>query len=162
MMNEYLQKRWQSKVTGASLSTKKEPKPIAKKSAKKIAQEKEQDKGLNEWFEARRKEMTGRCAHCGGRTTRDDDKLFKHSIAHLLPKRANMFPSVATHPDNWLELCFFGDSCHTNYDNNILDLTDLNCFNQAIEKFERIYPAIDKKERRNIPESLRQYINVDI
>lgn len=142
----------------------KEKKGIAKVSEKrkaKIEQEK-QDTTLDAWFEERRKQMTGRCDHCGGKTTKNDDKLFKHSIAHLLPKRTNMFPSVATHPDNWLELCFFGKSCHTNYDNNILDLTDLNCFDKAIEKFERIYPSIDRKERRNIPEALRQYVNIDL
>ena len=161
-MSEYMAHRRELKL-GLVSKPKKEPKPIAKVSEKRkaeIAAEKD-DKTMDEWFEARRKGMTGKCQHCGGKTTKDDDKLFKHSIAHILPKRPNMFPSVATHPDNWIELCFFGSSCHTNYDNNILDITDLNCFDQVIEKFERMFPAIDKKERRNIPGALMQYVNID-
>lgn len=111
---------------------------------------------LAEWFLERRKEMTGKCKHCGGRSCKHDDLFYKHSIAHILPKR--LFPSVATHPDNWIELCFWEKNCHGNYDNGMLDLMQLNCFDEIIEKFIRMYSAIDKKERRNIPDVLMQYI----
>lgn len=114
---------------------------------------------LDEWFLARRKEMTGKCLHCGGRTCRDDSMYFKHSIAHILPKRPGMFPSVMTHPDNWIELCYWNNNCHGNYDNGFLDLMQLNCFDLVIERFLRLYPAIDPKERRNIPDVLIQYVN---
>jgi hypothetical protein len=137
---------------------------IPKKSAKKIKQEAEEkelrggdDTLLEKWFKARRKEMTGICQHCGGRSCRDQH--FRSSIAHILPKR--FFKSVATHPLNWIELCFWNKSCHTNLDNNVLDITDLNCFDTVIERFIEMYPSIDRKERKYIPNALLQYLNID-
>lgn len=115
---------------------------------------------LDIWFKERRKEMTGRCKHCGGHSCKHDDKYFKHSIAHILPKA--YFPSVATHPDNWIELCFWNKSCHTQMDNKMLDLIDMNCFDEIITKFCKIYPSIAKEERRRIPSILLQYIETEI
>jgi hypothetical protein len=76
---------------------------------------------LDRWFKERHKEMTGRCQNCMGKTEKDG-RHYKCSIAHILPKA--YFPSVATHPSNFLELCFYGKSCHTNMDNKMLDLTE--------------------------------------
>lgn len=109
-----------------------------------------------EWFNERRKEMTGTCKHCGGATLKNNEKTFYFCIAHILPKA--YFPSVSTHPDNWIELCFYGNSCHTNLDNYILDLTDLNCWDEVVTKFAKIYPSIAPQERRRIPSCLLQYI----
>lgn len=143
---------------------KKEKKPIAKKSAKKIKQEAEEqelrggnDTELEAWFKARRKDLTGICSHCGGVSCKRSNIYFRHSIAHILPK--NFFPSVATHEKNFIELCFWSPSCHTRYDNKVLDLMDMNCFDEIIEKFKAIYPSIDKKERKYIPDVLLQYLN---
>lgn len=113
---------------------------------------------LDRWFKDRQKEMTGRCLHCNGKTEAYT-KLFKCSIAHILPKA--YFKSVATHPDNWIELCFYGKSCHTNLDNHIIDLMELNCFDTIIQKFVRIYPFIAPDEKRRIPDVLLQYIEVE-
>lgn len=112
---------------------------------------------LNRWFHARRLEMTGVCCHCGNATTAYSDQYFKFSICHILPKA--YFPSVATHPLNWIELCFWGDnSCHTNMDNKTLDLTEMNCWDEIVEKFIAIYPSIAQKEKKRIPYSLLQYV----
>lgn len=136
---------------------------IAKEGKKSPASKKEKAETgiitLDEWFAERRKEMTGKCLHCGGRSCKNDDMYFKHSIAHILPKRPGMFPSIMTHPDNWIELCYWNGNCHGNYDNAILDLMQLNCFDLVIERFVRMYPAIDPKERRNIPDVMIQYVN---
>lgn len=115
---------------------------------------------LTRWFKERRLEMTGRCKHCGGKTSKEDDGFYKHCIAHILPKA--FFPSVATHHSNWIELCFWNNSCHTNFDNYSLDITELNCFDEVINKFVEMYPIIDKKERRRIPNILLNYVNIDI
>lgn len=139
-------------------------KPIAKKSAKKLKQEaNEKDtikvtggSELDRWFQARRKEMQGRCLHCGEVTTKHQDNWYKCSIAHLLPKR--LFKSIATHPLNWIELCFWKNNCHGNFDNNILDITELNCYDLVIERFIAMYPDIAPKERKYIPYSLLQYV----
>lgn len=113
---------------------------------------------INDWFKERAKEMTGTCKHCGGKTQKGQ-KNYKCSIAHILPKA--YFHSVATHPDNWIELCFYGKSCHTNFDQSMIDIMDLNCFDEVIEKFVRIYPSIAKSERKRIPTVLLQYIDVE-
>lgn len=146
---------------------KKLQQPIAKVSEKKkkeIAEGKkakgDEDTFKETWFKARRREMTGACAHCGEPSCRDNNEYFRFSIAHLLPK--NLFDSVALHPLNWIELCHFGKSCHTNFDNKILDIMDLNCFDTVIERFIAIYPLIDKAERKYIPDVLLQYAKDNI
>lgn len=135
---------------------------IPKKSAKRIEKEKlsiPKKAALNRWFEDRRKEMKGVCMHCGSKTLPKNDTYYKFSIAHILPKR--LFKSVETHPLNWIELCYFENSCHANFDNNTLDMIDLNCFDVVIERFCAMYPEIDPKERKYIPDILPQYLEVE-
>lgn len=136
---------------------------IPKKSAKKLKQESEEKaikisggNALDRWFQDRRKDMQGRCLHCGGLSCKDSTEYYKFSIAHILPKR--LFKSVATHPLNWIELCFWNNSCHTNFDQCTLDITELNCFDTVIERFVAIYPDIALKERKYIPDVLLQYV----
>jgi len=114
---------------------------------------------LERWFKERHKEMTGVCMNCGGRTEKDKTH-YKCSVAHLLPKA--YFKSVATHPDNWLELCFYGNSCHTNFDHKMIDLIDLHCFDTVIQKFVKIYPSIALEERRRIPPILLEYLKTEL
>lgn len=115
---------------------------------------------LTRWFQDRRNEMTGRCTHCGKPSCATDDQFYKFSIAHILPK--NFFKSIKTHPDNWIELCFWGDnSCHTMMDNNLLDLVDLNCWDRVVTKFQNFYPDISTLERRRIPTIFSNYIEID-
>jgi hypothetical protein len=150
------------KALGGVLKPKKSY-SIPKKSAKRIEMELEavaNDDNLDKWFEAVRPTMTGRCKHCGGKSCKDDDKFYRFSICHILPKA--YFPSVATHIDNQIELCFWERNCHGNMDNKVLDLIDMNCWDEIVEKFLRIYPYVAKEERRRIPMVLMNYIEVDI
>lgn len=148
----------------AKLPKQKKSYKIPKVSAKKKEQQKEEAKvikisGGNEmdrWFQDRRKEMNGVCLHCGGLSCKDSTEYYKFSIAHILPKR--LFRSIATHPLNWIELCFWNNSCHTNFDQCILDFTELNCFDLVVERFIAMYPSINPKERRFIPDVLLQYV----
>lgn len=136
---------------------------VSKKRQKLLDEQKEQRKGggseLDRWFAERRKEMTGLCSHCGDPSCKNSDQYFKFSIAHILPK--NLFKSVRTHPKNWVELCFWNKSHHTNFDNKTLDIMELNCFDEVIEKFVAMYPDIDPKERKYIPDILLQYIETE-
>lgn len=151
----------------AKLPKEKRVYRIPKKSAKKIKQDAEEKElrkvgggnELDRWFNERRAQLTGQCSHCGGKTTKDSDQYFKHSIAHLLPKR--LFKSIATHPENFLELCFWNNSCHQNFDNHTLDFMDLNCFDEAVRKFVAMYPDIAANEKKCIPDILLQYVNVE-
>ena len=150
----------------ARLPKEKKTYQIPKKSKKKLAQEKEQGTGKRDasaekerWFQDRRKEMTGKCCNCLKPSFKNSNEYFRFSIAHILAKRKSMFPSVATHPDNWIELC--GD-CHTNLDQCMIDLTDLACWDEVVVKFQKIYPHIAKDEKHRIPNILLQYINTDL
>lgn len=146
----------------------KQYKPIAKKSEKKLKQEAEEkavaNKGggseLDRWFKARRLQMTGFCKNCGKPSCKNDDNYYKFSIAHILSKA--IVKSVSTNQFNWVELCFWGDnSCHSQMDNGLLDMTEMNCWDEIVVKFQKMYPDIDPKEHRRIPDILKQYINTD-
>lgn len=108
------------------------------------------------WFRARRLEMIGICAcGCKQKTCKDDDKKYKFSIAHVL--RKSIFKSVAKHPDNWIELAAFGDSCHTTFDNMGYDHcknTKPKLWELVVVKFKIIYPSISEEERKHIPKIL--------
>ena len=114
---------------------------------------------LERWFIERHAEFTGICKHCGGKSSKGDPKYWKFSVAHILSK--SLYPSVACHPLNSLELCFWSPSCHKNYDDGMLPLTQLNCFDEAIIKIVAMYPFIDKKERRRLPDYIMQYIDTE-
>lgn len=116
-------------------------------------------KDLEQWFNDRHKEMKGVCKNCGGKTQKGQVN-YKNSVAHILPKA--YFPSIATHPDNFIELCFYGESCHTNMDNKTLDLIDMNCFDEIVEKVCKMYPSIAQEERRRIPKILLEYIKTEL
>lgn len=161
----YWQQRSQMKIRGEKSTTeKKEPKPIAKVSEKKKQQDKEakgEKDELQEWFEARRQEMTGKCIICGGKTEKHNDATFKNSIHHLFEKRSNMFPSVKTIPENWLEVCFFGNSCHTNIHGGLITweiLSDSKEWDLILPKILRVYPHIAPEEHKRIPEVLMEQI----
>jgi hypothetical protein len=110
------------------------------------------DKELNLWFAETRLKMTGICMHCGNPTCKYDDLYYKHCIAHILPKA--YIKSVRVHPWNWIELCFWENNCHANYDNNILEVAKMNCYNIIIDRFTIIYPFVIHSERRRIPDVL--------
>lgn len=107
---------------------------------------------LDGWFLERAKEMTGTCANCGGKTTKGDKKYWKFSIAHILEKKN--FHSVSTHPLNFIELCHFGKSCHTNLDNKIIEMQDMKCWSEIQLRFSIMYPSILKEEYQFIPDVL--------
>lgn len=111
------------------------------------------------WFEKKRTEMTGVCLICEGKTSKHEDKNYKRSIAHLLAKKPGLFPSVATHEDNWIELCFWSPSCHTNFDQSTITFSIIKekypkAWEVIVEKFKRIFPNIAGNEIKNLPDIL--------
>lgn len=157
-MSDYMQRRLLQKQFG-KIPEDKKPKGIAKVSEKKKAEIKAQkesgsDSVMEYFFNDCRKRMVGKCFFCGGATEKDNDETFKRSIAHILPKRKNMFPSIASHPMNWIELCFHGNSCHTNFDNGIITwefLKDSKEWEEIVRRFKMFYPYITENEKKNIP-----------
>lgn len=70
-----------------------------------------------------------------------------------------MFPEVATDKNNWIELCFFSNSCHTNFDNKILTLGDIKennpaAFEEIKRKAQLVIPNINKNNLYKIPKEL--------
>ena len=164
-MNEFLKRRMQHILDSRPLAEKKTyrlNKVSPKRAAKIEAQKASGDSILDLWFEARRKEMTERCALCSGPTEKHNDETYRRSIHHLFDKRPTMFPSVATHEDNWLEVCFFGNSCHTNIHNGTISwqlLRDSAEWSMILEKFLKVYPYIAPEERSRVPDVFLPYIN---
>lgn len=172
-MSDYLQRRLAIKLGHVSPQGAKEPKPLKKISDKKQAELKEVEKDSEgntkkeKWFKERRSEMTGVCLFCGGKTERDNDHLFRHSIAHLLPKKKGIggFPSVALHPDNWIELCYHGNSCHSNFDSGIITwefIRDSAEWEVIAGKLKKVLPCIDKSERQYLPEVIKIETNFQL
>jgi len=142
-------------------TTKAKPKkPIAKVSKKRLAEDKAAKEGgtdneMDKFFSSQRRKMTGRCLFCNGRTNRDNEDTFHFCIAHLLPKRPidkGGFPSVGTNEDNWIELCFYGNSCHTNFDNGKITwefLRDSKEWDIIKEKLLNVLPLVAIEERKH-------------
>ena len=114
---------------------------------------------LGKWFMERRKDMSGICMHCSGKTMKDDDAKFHYSICHLFEK--SHFPSIATHPENFIELCYYNRSCHKNFDDKTLPILSLNCFDEVVRKFCILYPLMTKEEKRRVPVVLLPYLEVE-
>lgn len=96
----------------APLPTKKERKPIPKKSSKKLVQEAKEreerngeDSFLTKWFKARMKVMSHTCDECGLPVEHRVYKYAINSICHILAKRDSVAPSVKYHPLNFITLC---------------------------------------------------------
>ncbi len=141
---------------------------INKKSAKTIAAEqKRKDDGTDaaedKWFDDRGKELTGRCLLCGEPTQKGKPNE-RCSIAHLFAKRDIMFPSIKLHPENSIELCFYGNSCHANFDNGMIELSTIKeqlnlAWKEILRKVIILYPLMTKEEQGKVPEIFIKEIN---
>lgn len=153
-MSDYLKKRQELIFQGRPLKTK-EKKPIAKvseKRQKKLDEQKAKgsDSEMDVFFKSLRKGMTGKCLFCGGNTMKKDDDKFHFSLAHLLPK--SIFKSVATHPSNIIELCFYNNSCHTNFDNGMITWEFIKDSAEWLiirEKLLEILPLVSPEEQKH-------------
>ncbi len=159
MISDYMRRRQQIKL-GHVTEKPKEAKgiaPVSEKKLQQIAEQKPIAELQEEWYQEKVKQQTGVCMECGGPTTSEEYKFKKACVAHVLPKRKNQFPSVATHPFNDLELCCV-NGCHPNYDKDWETASQMKVWPIAVEKFKQIYPAIHPSERKHLPEVLKQEV----
>lgn len=132
---------------------KKAKKPIAKIGKKKLEENalaKGTDSEMDLFFSSLRKGMKDKCLFCGQSTMKKDDEKFHFSLAHLLPKA--IFKSVATNPDNIIELCFWNNSCHTNFDNGKITwefIKDSKEWIQIREQLLNVLPMVSQDEQKN-------------
>lgn len=118
-----------------------------------------QDVELQRWFIHRSKEMVGKCYECGEKSCKGDLRYWKFSVCHILAK--SLYPSVATHPLNFVELCHFGQSHHANMDNNGYEYVSQKMprtWELIIERIKLMYPSI--KEKSKIPEIILQELKI--
>jgi len=106
----------------------------------------DEDKNLlTLWYLARRYEMTGVCIETGKKSSKDNDKYFRWSIAHVVPKA--LVKSVALNSQNWLELCI---EAHTEFDRDFETASKMKCFAEAKRKFNLFKHLIPPDEMRRV------------
>lgn len=137
----------------ASIPKNKKFYKIPAKSKKKLAQEAEEkklrgddDTLMEQWYKARRKELTGTCqCGCSNPSQKKDDTFFRGSCCHIFPKAT--FESIMYHPLNCVERAMFG-GCHHNMDNNGLDKwTSMADWDDIKERFHVLAPLLTNEER---------------
>ena len=111
--------------------------------------DKDKDAELDTFFEIAAKEIAKKpyCCNCGAFIP---DNFYRFATAHVLAKRKSMFPSVATHPDNWITLCV-SEGCHQKFDKSWDDASKMKCWQLAVDKFKLVFPFIDDKELYRLP-----------
>ncbi len=138
------------------LSFKKSPKPLKKKSDKKLAEEKaasfSPEGSLDLWFDAIDKKYCGEfgfthCMECGAIVPR---AYIRHATAHLLPKK--IFKSVATHDLNYLILGA-GCGCHEKT-HRIDKFIKMKIWPIAKERILTMMPFLPTDELRRISNQL--------
>lgn len=144
---------------------KKERKPIPAKSKKRVEKEKaqKQEKGpdhetdLQQWFNHIMATEKPVCWETGEEidTTEPDQRGWRGSIAHVLPKK--LFKSVATHPDNYLILKMYGGT-HDRYDSSWAKAQKMKVWPEAVRRFVKIYPSIADSEKKYIPDCLIKHL----
>lgn len=125
-------------------------KPVSDKKAKQQAESKKagDSDAVYQFFLEQRPLMKNKCLFCGAPTEKKNDDTFHFSIAHLIAK--SVFPSVATHQDNWIELCYYEGSCHHQFDNARITwemIYDSAEWPIIKDKLLRVLPAVAPQER---------------
>lgn len=79
----------------------------------------------------------------------------RSATAHILPKKEGIggFPSVSTHPFNYIILSPINGS-HQKFDKSWQDAQKMKIWPIVVERFKKIYPAIDLEERKYLPDCL--------
>jgi hypothetical protein len=145
-----------SKYAGPRESKKK--KPIPKMSAKKIAAAKTAKEGragketdLQEWYAKIMKDEKPVCWETGEEISKGDVKGWHGSIAHILPKK--LFPSVSTHPMNYLILKMWGGT-HARYDLSWESAQKMKVWPLAVDRFLQFANQIADNEMKYLPNCL--------
>lgn len=144
-------------------AVKKQPKPIAKKSVKKIAEEKEErasrvpgeETELTKWYRAKMK-VADNCYWCGCKVEKHVFHYAKMSICHILEKNQNACPSVATHPLNFVILC---PDHHKKFDSLSWEERErLGFWDTIRDRLIMMHDSIAPDEMRHFPQSVLDYM----
>lgn len=99
------------------------------------------------WYLLKKHEMAGTCSEpgCNVSTNKYNPEYYRWSICHVVPKK--LVPSVATHPENWQELCWIH---HQEFDASFERAAKMKCFPEAKRKFELFKDLIPDSELRKV------------
>lgn len=122
------------------------------------ATDKEQTE-LQKWYAAIMDKEEGKCWETGERINKDDKMGWHGSIAHILPK--SDFPSVATHPLNYMILKMWGGT-HGQYDSNWENASKMKVWPYAMKIVNILYPLLKRDEKARLPEIIIQEIKPEI
>lgn len=172
----YLEQRRAFIEAGRPLPEKKKyiiPK-VSKRRAEKLAeQNKDSDKEeteLQKWYDVIMKSELNKCWETGEwiekyeKKEHEDDELkfakgWHGSIAHCLPK--SLFPSVKTHPRNYMILKMWGGT-HGQYDSNWENASKMKVWPYACKIFNILYPLLTREEKSKLPDIIIQEIKPEI
>lgn len=127
------------------------------KSEKSAKQGSETD--LQKWYAKIMKQENPICWETGEKIDTRDVKGWHGSIAHALPK--SQFPSVATHPKNYLILKMWG-GVHGQYDSSWENASRMKVWPVACEIFNALYLVLTPEERRRLPDVIIQEIRPEV
>ena len=143
---------------------KKRIAPISEKKKKELKEAKDVVTGetsLQKWFKGRMKYMGYSCKECGILVETNDYKHAIHHIAHILPKRDTMCPSVALHPLNFVTLCQHHHDLFDSYsydDKGWAEREKWACWPEVRERLIMMHDSIAPEEMRHFPQSVLDYM----
>lgn len=135
---------------------------LPKKSAKKLKAESEEKKlrngdesELSKWYTKIMQSEMGICWETGEKIDTRDKMGWHGSVAHCLPK--DLFPSVATHPMNYMILKMWGGT-HGQYDSSWENASKMKVWSYACKIFNILYPLLTREEKAKLPDVIIQEI----
>lgn len=139
------------------------PKVSAKRAAKNAAEKNDrngEDTELQKWYAKIMQQETGKCWESGEKINKQDKIAWHGSIAHVLPKY--LFPSTATHPQNYMILSMYGGGAHGQYDSSWENASKMKVWPYACKIFNILYPLLTREEKAKLPDIVIQEISPKI
>lgn len=132
------------------LSGPKPQKPLRRVSLKKQREERldrkaggdPNDQALELWFHNIQYQFSPGTCHCWECNAYVPDPFIRHASAHIFPKAA--FPSVATHPDNYLIL---GAGCCHDKSHTVERFKKMGIWREAVERFLKFEHLLTQEEK---------------
>lgn len=104
------------------------------------------------WFMDKMANSEPVCENCGYPINKFNQQEWHGSMAHITQKAH--IKSVATHPNNHMVLCRYGNFCHAKFDSSHEAASKMLVAKIAKERFKTFEHLIAPEERRRIPEWL--------
>lgn len=82
--------------------------------------------------------------HCWGCGEFIPEQYYRHASAHIFPKA--LFPSIATHPLNFLVLSA-GCGCHSEFDSSIEKAANMRVWGMAVDRFKKFESQITETHK---------------